>query len=262
MATSSSSTMATPTAAPATRLRRLSRDAARASKSSSLLGAMAAEARSSPRTPEAVAGLGPGSGSPRRLLPAPPPLRAPASVLRFPKPSVKAEVPASRMPALRTAAFSRMAAPKSPATQTDRSLPELGLLSALWTSQALRCEWRPPDTTSCSSLQLMKCGERPHRELSDPSFLRWDIGSRAETDRDSTAVGPAIHPVRRQLGGQTKSSFGWMRVPADRKCEGSALPPAAHPAPSPHNRRPPVTQPAARGAPGPGLGEGGGGTAT
>ncbi|XP_032348648.1 uncharacterized protein LOC116667582 isoform X2 [Camelus ferus] len=183
MATSSSSTMATPTAAPATRLRRLSRDAARASKSSSLLGAMAAEARSSPRTPEAVAGLGPGSGSPRRLLPAPPPLRAPASVLRFPKPSVKAEVPASRMPALRTAAFSRMAAPKSPATQTDRSLPELGLLSALWTSQALRCEWRPPDTTSCSSLQLMKCGERPHRELSDPSFLRWDIGSRAETDR-------------------------------------------------------------------------------
>lgn len=49
--------------------------------------------------------------------------------------------------------------------------------------------------------------------------------------RDSAAVGPAIHPVRRQLGGQTKSSFGWMRVPADRKCEGSALPPAAHPAP-------------------------------
>lgn len=49
--------------------------------------------------------------------------------------------------------------------------------------------------------------------------------------RDSAAVGPAIHPVRQQLGGQTKSSFGWMRVPADRKCEGSALPPAAHPAP-------------------------------
>lgn len=51
--------------------------------------------------------------------------------------------------------------------------------------------------------------------------------------RDSAAVGPAIHPVRQQLGGQTKSSFGWMRVPADRKCEGSALPPAAHPAPPP-----------------------------
>lgn len=50
MATSSSNTMATPTAAPATRLRRLSRDAARANKSSSLLGAMAAEARGSPRT--------------------------------------------------------------------------------------------------------------------------------------------------------------------------------------------------------------------
>lgn len=27
--------------------------------------------------------------------------------------------------------------------------------------------------------QLMKCGERPHRQLSDPSFLRRDIGSRA-----------------------------------------------------------------------------------
>lgn len=49
MATSSSSTMATPTAAPATRLRRLSRVAARASRSSSLLGAMAAEARGAPR---------------------------------------------------------------------------------------------------------------------------------------------------------------------------------------------------------------------
>lgn len=72
MATSSSSTMATPTAAPATRLRRLSRDAARASRSSSLLGAMAAEARGSPRAPEAVAGLGPGSGPPRRLRPGPP----------------------------------------------------------------------------------------------------------------------------------------------------------------------------------------------
>lgn len=49
MATSSSSTMATPTAAPATLLRRLSRDAARASKSSSLLGAMVAGVRGSPR---------------------------------------------------------------------------------------------------------------------------------------------------------------------------------------------------------------------
>lgn len=85
--------MATPTAAPATLLRRLSRDAARASRSSSLLGAMVAEARGSPRAPEAVTGLGPGSGSPRRLRPAPPPLWAPASVVPFPKPSVKAEVP-------------------------------------------------------------------------------------------------------------------------------------------------------------------------
>ncbi|XP_023579325.1 uncharacterized protein LOC101572444 [Octodon degus] len=85
--------MATPTAAPATRLRRLSRDAARASKSSSLLGAMAAEARDSPRAQETVAGLGPESGSPRQLRPTPLPLGAPAAAAPFPNPPVKAEVP-------------------------------------------------------------------------------------------------------------------------------------------------------------------------
>lgn len=35
----------------------------------------------------------------------------------------------------------------------------------------------PPPPSARSSLQLMKCGERPHRQLSDPSFLRRDIGS-------------------------------------------------------------------------------------
>lgn len=64
----------------------------------------------------------------------------------------------SRMPALRTAAFSRMAAPRSPATQTDSSRPELGLLSALWTSGALRCGWRPPDATS-SQVCALALGE-------------------------------------------------------------------------------------------------------
>ena len=63
--------MATPTAAPATRLRRLRRDAARASRSSSLLGAMVAEARGSLWAPEVEAGLLSRSGSPRRLRLAP-----------------------------------------------------------------------------------------------------------------------------------------------------------------------------------------------
>lgn len=64
--------MATPTAAPATRLRRLRRDAARASRSSSLLGAMASEARRSPRAPEPAARLAPGSGPPLTAAPGPP----------------------------------------------------------------------------------------------------------------------------------------------------------------------------------------------
>lgn len=93
-----------------------------------------------------------------------------------------------------------------------------------------------------------------HLFLLPPPPSRASSPAAAAFIRDSAAVGPAIHPVRWQLGGQTKSSFGWMRVPADRKCEGSALPPAAHPAPPPYNHRPPVTQPASRGAPGPGLG--------
>ena len=39
------------------------------------------------------------------------------------------------------------------------------------------CSPLPAPSTN-SSLQLMKCGERPHRQLSDPSFLLQDIGSR------------------------------------------------------------------------------------
>lgn len=78
--------MATPTAAPATRLRRLSRDAARANKSSSLLGAMAAEARGSPRTrvPVRIS---------RRLCSTTlPRLIPPVTAELFPKPPVRMEV--------------------------------------------------------------------------------------------------------------------------------------------------------------------------
>lgn len=172
--------MATPTAAPATRLRRLRRDAARASRSSSLLGAMASEARGSPRAPEPAARLAPGSGSPLTAAPGPPrPCRLPPQRRGSPNlPSRRrsrvgwARGSSRRFgacgPLLTSGAAYRPREPdicgfsdgwlltdlgcvlsgqllsqgwrslRSPATQTDLSWPERGLVSALWTSGALR----------------------------------------------------------------------------------------------------------------------------
>lgn len=54
---------------------------------------MAAEARGCPRAPEAEAVLGLGLDSPDGCAQTPRPLRALASALPFPEPSLKAEVP-------------------------------------------------------------------------------------------------------------------------------------------------------------------------
>lgn len=67
---------------------------------------------------------------------------------------------------------------------------------------------------SCPSLQLMRCGERLHRQLSEPSVLRRDIGSRA---------GRPTGEQRRGCGGRGRGA-GWCGAGTQETVPCSQLP--------------------------------------
>lgn len=98
---------------------------------------------------------------------------------------------------------------------------QVRLLALASLSTSFCSPWPPP--SAGSSFQLMKCGERPHRQLSDPSFLRRDIGS-ALGNRQVSRGGVCGGPKEGRQLARAGSPGGSAKLEASRaRLSGSAL---------------------------------------